>query len=339
MPRKELQLHALEDDVGRSTHPGFRPRSQEQARRQRRNERMTKYALACALIMAYPASAEVQFGSVAVIDFAKDHLVVAADSRSRYGINGPINDSTCKIAAFNHQVIFTNVGYPAYTKISLLNRRELGQHRGSLLHNPLSPTVCRWGRSSREYCNRLGTGYYCKVEGGLPAHREDITLWAEQNKGQLTAGAFAEVKNGRVYFRVAVIVLDVAAIERIRFVLIKTRTIVRLVDKIKESMSVWEEKRKLARSFAHKEKQFHDFREDNPEGIQPRCHPRHKTGGNHDRCLPKNERQRGGDAHAVTLQTTDASHGIRIPTAETIGIKPETRLGKPRTDRTPPHGI
>jgi hypothetical protein len=183
---------------------------------------MTKYALACALLMAYSASAQVQFGSVVVIDFAKDHLVVAADSRSRYGINGPINDSTCKIAAFNHQVIFTNVGYSAYTKISLLDPVESWDNIEEAYSIIRSLPQSAVGDAQVEnIATAWAQDITAKWRVAYQAHREDITLWAEQNKGQLTAGAFAEVKNGRVYFRVAVIVLDVAAIEPIRFVLIK----------------------------------------------------------------------------------------------------------------------
>lgn len=64
--------------------------------------------------LCYPATAQVQHGSVGVVYFTQDKIAVAADSRGiltrKDGSKAPPDDSICKIATFGGKVIFVSTG-------------------------------------------------------------------------------------------------------------------------------------------------------------------------------------------------------------------------------------
>jgi hypothetical protein len=67
--------------------------------------------LGAVILTAYPTYAQVTSGTVIVVNSSKDKLVVAADSRAVYS-NGdrPPDDSQCKLATFDHKVLFATGG-------------------------------------------------------------------------------------------------------------------------------------------------------------------------------------------------------------------------------------
>lgn len=69
-------------------------------------------------LMSYPALAQISSGTSVVFNFAKDELIVAADSRQIGDPSGTPDDSDCKIHAFRHQFIFTGAGGARHTKAS-----------------------------------------------------------------------------------------------------------------------------------------------------------------------------------------------------------------------------
>jgi hypothetical protein len=73
-------------------------------------------------IFAVSALAQVQHGTVGVVYFSQDKIIVAADSRNLFNRAGiPPNDSACKIAALNNQIIFMAANDVGYGSINLLS--------------------------------------------------------------------------------------------------------------------------------------------------------------------------------------------------------------------------
>jgi len=76
-----------------------------------------KHYFALVLFVAHPALAQISSGTIIVVDFAEDQLVIAADSRSTLNENaGSPNDTECKTTAFGNQLIFATTGSNRYTR-------------------------------------------------------------------------------------------------------------------------------------------------------------------------------------------------------------------------------
>lgn len=60
--------------------------------------------------LIYPATAQIQHGTVGVVYFTQDKISVAADSRGIIDQNTPPDDTVCKLAAFGGDVIFVSAG-------------------------------------------------------------------------------------------------------------------------------------------------------------------------------------------------------------------------------------
>ena len=71
--------------------------------------------------LVYPASSQVEHGTVGVVHFTKEHISVAADSRGIFKGSGlPPDDTICKIAALGGNVVFVSAGvlrYPGYSAL------------------------------------------------------------------------------------------------------------------------------------------------------------------------------------------------------------------------------
>jgi hypothetical protein len=86
------------------------------SRAARASRQMRKTIVLLIMLMSRPVIAQIRSGTIVVFDFTKDELVVAADSRSITKPGVPPGES-CKIAAFHHEFIFTNVGSISYVRI------------------------------------------------------------------------------------------------------------------------------------------------------------------------------------------------------------------------------
>jgi hypothetical protein len=75
---------------------------------------MNVQPLAAFLVLAYPAIAQVEHGSVGIVHLSKDEISVAADSRTiRKGRNGNPDiesNAMCKVAAFGNDLVFVSTG-------------------------------------------------------------------------------------------------------------------------------------------------------------------------------------------------------------------------------------
>jgi hypothetical protein len=78
-----------------------------------------KWLLRLLVILCFglsPGLAQVEHGTVVVVYFTPDKIIMAADSRViRIGQNIPPNDEECKITVIRGQVIFSSANVASYT--------------------------------------------------------------------------------------------------------------------------------------------------------------------------------------------------------------------------------
>ncbi len=154
------------------------------------------------LVTAYAASAQIGIGTVVIVNFTKDKLIMAADSRASYP-NGdqPPDDGHCKISAFGHKVVFATTGaafrFPSHPTDLAWSNSEIAlaafrstNHAG----NSLSEIADEWGKIVR--------GNWVELYRRNPSAVSQI---ADPNNGIITAGFFADVEHGE--FVTAAVVL------------------------------------------------------------------------------------------------------------------------------------
>jgi hypothetical protein len=78
---------------------------------------MRKFALAIIALLPFSAFAQVQHGTVIVVNFTKDKVIIAADSRAiNSDTRRPPDDCRCKISAFGRKIVFTTSGTAVFVK-------------------------------------------------------------------------------------------------------------------------------------------------------------------------------------------------------------------------------
>jgi len=161
---------------------------------------MRKSVFVFIALMAHPASTQVNSGTVVIINFAKDQIVVAADSLTNNPETGP-DYSYCKIATFDHQLIFTSVGHLSMAKLAkpLWNNTDLAREAVRAVRRPnnravkLDSVVEHWAKALKNRWSGID--------------RDWVSATANATHGQLTSGIF--VGKGLIV-KVAVIYFDPA---------------------------------------------------------------------------------------------------------------------------------
>jgi hypothetical protein len=157
-----------------------------------------KWLLLFAIIIARisPARAQIQYGTIGVAYLAKDKIVMAADSRGRWGGADSVpDDSQCKIAAPHGKLLFVssgNVGYrnggisdPVESWLNIdeirnaFDKASLSSHVGTSL---IVGTAVEWARSIVAHFERLRR-----------AHPEQIVEMAHKGNGTLTLAMFGGI--------------------------------------------------------------------------------------------------------------------------------------------------
>ena len=142
----------------------------------------------CAALCALPrASAQADSGTIVVINFAKDEVVVAADSRAIRQDTGVADNSYCKVAVFRHRFIFTSVGAS----------RFLDRATGKTLwdNNDLAREAVRDSSSHDRQVSDLyaaAVDWAQAVKSHWDEHREDARKSPGPRGGQITAGEFID---------------------------------------------------------------------------------------------------------------------------------------------------
>lgn len=75
---------------------------------------MKLFLIAFLILSVYSASAQIKTGTIVVVGFLNDKLVIAADSRVTYPTIRPPNNDQCKIGALSNHAVFASSGAIGY---------------------------------------------------------------------------------------------------------------------------------------------------------------------------------------------------------------------------------
>lgn len=150
--------------------------------------------------MAYPALAQIDSGTIVVINFTKDKIVVAADSRSLNQETLVPDDSYCKISTFRHQLIFTSVGAASFKdRVS----GAIIWDNAELARNAVRSALTKDGDIDIDAAiSSFATAVKSKWDSVPRLQAMNV---ADENAGVLTAGGFIDTRSG---MRVGVIRFD-----------------------------------------------------------------------------------------------------------------------------------
>lgn len=160
------------------------------------------------MLLASTAFAQITSGTIIILNFTKDRLVIAADSR---GVNTDTrvpHDNECKIAEVDHQLIFTSVGNARRKRSSgpdPVNGWDNAETtRVAFQSVRLLPTEEAQTRTIAKTWADTIAAHWQSLYRSEP---EKVTRVLSKNGG-LTVGAFAEANGGTIYFRAAQIKFD-----------------------------------------------------------------------------------------------------------------------------------
>jgi hypothetical protein len=147
------------------------------------------------------ASAQAGSGTIIILDFAKDKLAIAADSRITFDAK-PADDSFCKIELFRHRIVFAQMGSIGYERGGVdpfpgwynsdLARRAV-KEKGSLDKDPeveIKDISTIWATSLAFDWNRA-----------YRSSREAVLRAAKPGAGLITGSVFAEARDGAIHWR------------------------------------------------------------------------------------------------------------------------------------------
>ena len=166
---------------------------------------MTKIVLVLFAIVSHPSMAQITFGTVIILNFTKDKLIVAADSRgSRLG---KADDLQCKLTQFHHRLLFTSSGAVGYhspspaiagwhndTVARVVVRAAVKQNHGKINMATISDD---WTKTIVQ-----------KWQIQLGIDREHVIQAAEGGHGALTVGFFAQAVAGTIDWIVDIVKFD-----------------------------------------------------------------------------------------------------------------------------------
>jgi hypothetical protein len=161
------------------------------------------------LALLVPELALAQFGithgTVVVVNKTDDKLIMAADSMAIHSFGIPDN-SYCKISTFSHQIVFAGIGCQGYVNTGSSDRAATWSAKDILRRvvgsEPKGPAGIRHIQNISESWAAL---VLVNLEIEYLAHPQDVIKMAEEQKGSLSGGIFAEARDGEIYMRVAVV--------------------------------------------------------------------------------------------------------------------------------------
>src|ERR1700722_2238046 len=110
------------------------------------------------LHISLAALGETKSGTIVVVGFSKEKIVVAADSRTHYSVSGKNRDDECKIVALKNDLLFVPIGKTGdQYAISSLNwdaTQEAVKATSSQRMDSIQDISDRWGESMVQLWNR-----------------------------------------------------------------------------------------------------------------------------------------------------------------------------------------
>jgi hypothetical protein len=173
---------------------------------------MKKALLVLIAIVSYQSTAQVfHHGSVVVLNFTNEKLIVAADSRQVTDNTKPPKDNDCKLSQFGHKMIFASTGATSVEKHfpnGLVSRWTNAEAAKQAL---VSTTLKGKGPIDLK---TVGT-HWAKTIGGnwlalYPEFSQQVKEVAEEGNGTITVGFFALANRGKIEWKLVLINFDVA---------------------------------------------------------------------------------------------------------------------------------
>lgn len=169
---------------------------------------MKKYLFIFVMLLASAAFAQITSGTIIILNFTKDRLVIAADSR---GVNTDTwvpHDNECKIAEVDQRLIFTSVGNARRKRSSgpdPVNGWDNAETTRAAFRSVRQlPTEEAQTRTiAKTWADAIAANWQSLYR----SEPEKVTRVLSKNGG-LTVGAFAEANMGTIYFRAAQIRFD-----------------------------------------------------------------------------------------------------------------------------------
>jgi hypothetical protein len=166
-----------------------------------------KIVLVLFAIVSHPSMAQITFGTVITLNFTKDRLVVAADSRGSHPTSGETpDDLECKLTQFHHTLLFTSsgaVGYRPSPSVAGWDNVTVAQEA---VREAAKQNHGRVGMASvsADWAKTIVQNW--QIRFGVD--REQVIRAAEVGHGALTVGFFAQASEGQIDWIVDVIKLD-----------------------------------------------------------------------------------------------------------------------------------
>jgi hypothetical protein len=176
--------------------------------------RGVELAIWFAVLSAPTAYPQVISGTVIIINSSKDKLVVAADSRGVYSDHDrPPDDSQCKLATFDHDVLFATGGNAAVLGNS--TNDPVGDWRNidvaGIAVSSVDGTL-QGGERIHAIGLRWAELLVEKWADFYLRHPLEVTRIAERNNGIFTYGLFAQAWKGVIYRQFIAVIFDEAKI-------------------------------------------------------------------------------------------------------------------------------
>jgi hypothetical protein len=164
-----------------------------------RKRHLRKTVLAYLVLAGGLSNAQVGHGTVVILDFFKDKLAIAAESRTTYE-DRPPQDTSCKIRQYQHRIVFVEIGavgfrpaprdpFRGWDNVELALRSVHAE--ASPQKDPdaeLKDIAGIWARTLASYWN---TAYRY--------HPDSVARAAFWGAGQISSGFFAEIRNGTIH--------------------------------------------------------------------------------------------------------------------------------------------
>ena len=159
---------------------------------------MRKTSLIFLLFITSHAAAQVNSGTIVIINVAKDRIILAADSRGTNEDTGAQNNFDCKVSVLGNRMVFTNVGNARRT--SLFDADPVKSWDNTRLAKEVFLHYKDTTGERRVLTISTAWGYAIASDWRLfyKAYPTAVTNLASE-QGGLTVGVFIEADGGTLY--------------------------------------------------------------------------------------------------------------------------------------------
>jgi len=166
-----------------------------------------KIVLTLFALVSLPTVAQITSGTVIVLNFTKDRLVVAADSRGSHPTGETPDDLECKLTQFRHTLLFTTSGAVGYRSPS---PSVAGSNNVTAAQEAIQVAIKQdHGKVNLATVSDVwAKAIVQKWQVRFGASRDEVIHAAVVGNGVLTVGFFAQAAGGTIEWMIELIRLD-----------------------------------------------------------------------------------------------------------------------------------